>query len=115
MGTWGVGLFENDVATDIRFAFEDALSEGLDVFTATQRVFAEFADELADFDDRPVVYLALAALQLGREALQPEIRDEALRIIMTDEAWAGWQEAEPALVAERKQVLQVLKAGLIEA
>ncbi|WP_161668780.1 DUF4259 domain-containing protein [Kallotenue papyrolyticum] len=26
MGTWGVGIFDNDVAADVRAAFEEALS-----------------------------------------------------------------------------------------
>ncbi|SRR6266540_7325170 len=113
MGTWGAGLFDNDVALDVRSVFEDALSDGLDVSTATQRVFEEFADAIADLEDQPVVYLALAALQLEREALQSKIREEALRIITTGEGLAMWEEVDSALLIERKQVLEILKSNLV--
>ena len=78
MGTWGTGIFEDDMALDVRNAFEDALATGATLPEATDQVLEQFADALDDTDDRPVVYLALAALQLERGAVQPEIQEKAL-------------------------------------
>jgi hypothetical protein len=114
-GTWGVGIFNDDVALDVRDAFEDALSDGFDVPAATRRVLREFAERIEDIDDGPVIYLALTALQLERGSLQPEIREQALRIIATSQSLARWEGADPAILVERKHVLEQLKAHLSAA
>jgi hypothetical protein len=112
MGIWGTGIFDNDVALDIRDAFEDAVSEGLDSSAATQRVLEEFAQAAEDFDDGPVISLALAALQLQREALQPEMRERALHIIATGEGLRSWAAVDAATLDERRQVLAQLQTRL---
>ena len=112
MGTWGTGIFDNDVALDVQDTFEDALSEGLDVSTASRYILEKFSKEVADSDDGPVVYLALAALQLGQESVQPEIKEKAMSIITSGQDLDRWKEAGADTLAERKQVLEQLKTRL---
>ena len=66
MGAWGCGLFEDDVAVDVKLAFEGALEEGMTVPAATKQTLEEFEDSLDDEDDGPIVILSLAALQWER-------------------------------------------------
>ncbi len=112
MGTWGTGIFDDDVALDVRDAFEDALSDGLDISAATRRALEEFGSAAEDSDDGPIIYLALAALQLQREALQPEIREKVLHLIATGEGLGRWEDADPAALTDRKLVLETLKTKL---
>ena len=112
MGTWGTGIFENDTAGDVRDAFEDELLAGVDVPTATGHVLRKYADELDDIDDGPVIYLALAALQLEHGALQPDIRERALQVINTGEGLDAWEEAGPRKLQERSQVLESFRVQL---
>jgi hypothetical protein len=116
MGSWGSGIFDDDLALDIRAAFEREIESGADVPTATHKVLQQFASAAKDSDDSPVVYLALAALQLELGALQPEIRTKALHIIRTGKGWIGWDEYMPDWpgLTERKQVLEQFRMLLLQ-
>ena len=111
MGTWGYGIFEDDIASDVRGEFEDAIAEGLDSSAATQRVFEVFSEAVEDEEEGPVIWLSLAVLQLDRGILQDDIRDHALAAMTSD--LERWKEAGPDEVAQRKIVLDELR-GRIE-
>jgi len=113
MGTWDAGIFEDDVALDVRAAFEDALSQGLSVSTATEKIRHEFAEQLQDDDDGPVVYLALAALQAEQGEVQPKIRNKALDVIAAGKGLTRWEESDPVTLQKRKQVLEELRERLL--
>ena len=74
-------MFANDVAANVRGAWRDAILEGAEPEDATRRLLDEFEDALADEDDAPLVWIALAAAQMETGRLQPEIRDRALSVI----------------------------------
>jgi hypothetical protein len=114
MGIWGPGIFDNDIACDIRDAFEDELSTGVDVPTATQRVTKKFSPQ-DDEIDGPDIYLALAALQLEQDALETAIKDKALLIIASDRDWGESVEFDPSYWLERRQVLDRLRTQLIQS
>src|SRR5438105_13298593 len=73
-----LALFEEDVAAEVADLFQDALADGLSVRTATRRVIEELEDYLDDDEQRPLVWLALAVLQLEQGAVQPTVRRHAL-------------------------------------
>lgn len=111
MGTWNVGLFDNDAALDLRVAFEDALQKGLSVDEATEIVFMDLEDEFDDYDSGPTMRLALAALQIEKNALSPPTKGEALGIIDSGaglEPWEGSPKRE-----ERRKVLKEFRAKLL--
>lgn len=106
MGAWGYGIFDDDLARDVRGDFEGALDEGLSVSVSTRRVLEEHADTLEDPDDGPVIWLSLAALQLEQGALQPEVKERAIRIVDGGLGLQSWAEAGPEALAERRRVLE---------
>ncbi len=113
MGTWGYDIFDNDVAADVRTRFEDALELGDSAAHATSVVLREWSEALDDPADGPHVWLALAALQADRNALQGSVRDHAIQIIDSGAGLAGWdQEASPEEYAGRQRVLEELRARL---
>ncbi len=112
MGAHGVEIFDDDVAMDVRATFEEALERGASVRTATRRVLDEYEEYFDDMDDGPIVWLALAAVQLEHGALQPRVRREALAVIATGDTLARWEDAGEDVAAERRQVLATLKARL---
>src|SRR5262245_4761354 len=81
MGAWGVGIFDDDVACDVRLALYDLLRAGQSPTEATDAVLADLADMLADEEDGPVALLALAAAQWEAGRLDPRIKRRALKII----------------------------------
>lgn len=114
MGAWGYDIFDDDVAADVRVEFEGALETGASVAHATAVVLREWADAMDDPDDGPIVWLALAALQLDRNELQSNVRDHALAVIDGGENLRRWEEeATPGDAAGRKRALDELRARLV--
>ena len=113
MGTWGYDIFDNDEANDIRALFEDEMQTRASVAHATAVVLRESKDALDDPESGPIIWLALAALQLGRGELQPNVRDHALAVIDSDADLKVWEaECKPEDVAGRKRVLEGLRERL---
>jgi hypothetical protein len=111
MGAWGVGIFEDDVACDVRDLFERVVTTHNDVEAATHTVLHEFADVIEDLDDGAVVYLALATLQIEHGVLQPSIRASVLNIITSGQDLLRWENADD--VSERRRVLEELQKHIL--
>lgn len=112
MGAWGCGLFEDDVALDVKDTFDDALASGETLAAATRAVLEEFEDSLDDDDDGPIITLALAALQWERGKPQEKWKKQALAIIEDGRGLERWEDAGPGELAGRRQALETLKAML---
>jgi Domain of unknown function (DUF4259) len=113
MSTWGYDIFDNDEANDIRALFEDEMQTRASVAHATAEVLRESKDALDDPESGPIIWLALAALQLSRGELQPNVRDHALAVIDSGADLKGWEaEAKPEDIAGRKRVLEGLREQL---
>ncbi len=93
MGAWGVDLFAEDTACDVRDAYRRAITEGLDAAAAKETVLQHFADALDDSEDGPLVWLALAATAWDMGRLDDDTRDRALQAIARREGMERWEEA----------------------
>jgi hypothetical protein len=113
MGVWGVGLLQDDVAKDVRNAFDDALARGTSPAQAVDAILANPPWPLDDTDDGPVIWLALAALLLRENAMRDDVREQATQVIATGAALARWEEAPNAMRMARERVLERL-ARLME-
>lgn len=78
MGTWGVKVFENDIAADVRSEYRDLVAEGLDGALATDRLLASYAGGVEDPDEGSDFWIALAVAQFEVGRLEDRIRDRAL-------------------------------------
>jgi hypothetical protein len=115
MGNWGMGVLQDDVADDVRIAFEDAIEEGLSVEEAIQRVLDDPPwpfNGPCQADDACMTYMALAALQLQHDILTPDIREKALEAATSEWAIGRWDGAPEDRIAARRKVLQQFKAIL---
>ncbi len=63
MGTWGVGIRQDDFVLDVQDAFIGFLKKKPSSKAATQAIVAEFAIEIKDHDDGPLFWIALADVQ----------------------------------------------------
>jgi len=113
VGAWGYQIFEDDVALDVRGDFEEAIASGASPERATRLILQKYGEQLDDEDDRPVIYLALASLELERGRVTDPIRTEALKIIDRGEGLARWEEAGEEALVERKKVLQALRTSIL--
>jgi hypothetical protein len=112
VGTWGTGLFDDDLAADMQGIWEDAVGQGGSPSDATGRLMQELGAECAeDMDEGPVFWMTLASLQQDAGALDPEVKRRALEGIEPNlERWRD--EATPEDAEERERVLSALRARL---
>jgi hypothetical protein len=113
MGHWGPGIFDDDVAQDVRLEFEEQLRSGQSVAAATHHLIDAPPWGWDDEEDAAVTYLALAGLQLEHRALDPAIRDKAIAIIDSEVPLWRWEGSPPERIAERVRVLGELREQLI--
>ncbi len=84
MGAWGIGLFSDDLACDVRDEFTALIGEGLSAGEATAALVENYRTAIGDPDEGPVFWLALALTQWKIGRLQDEVRDRALSIIRAE-------------------------------
>jgi hypothetical protein len=113
MGAWGTAIFSDDTAADTRDAFSDYIAEGLTSAEATGRLLAESADILADEEDAPVFWLAVAATQWKLGRLIDDVRDRAIEIIDSGADLRRWQNNSKAEINQRKKHLAKLRDQLL--
>lgn len=113
MGHWGPGIFDDDVAQDVRLEFEEQLRSGQSVAAATHHLIDAPPWGWDDEEDTAATYLALAGLQLEYRALDPAIRDKAIAIIDSEVPLWRWESSPPERIAERVRVLRELREQLI--
>jgi hypothetical protein len=112
MGTFGVGLFHDDVALDVRDQYLDLLAGGASDTEAFRTMVREWNPSFADYDDEgPVFWLALAATQWEYGRLHPRAKAQALKIIDQGKGLDRWAEA--GLAKKRQAVLARLKKKLL--
>jgi hypothetical protein len=110
MGTWGTAVFSDDLALDVREDYLRLLREGTTDSGVLKQLKATWAEEIADADDGPVFWLALAATQWEYGRLNTTVKSKALKVIESgrdDHRWVGTR-----LINRRKAVLHRLKAKL---
>jgi hypothetical protein len=111
VGTWGVGIFSDDTASDIREEWGDLLGKGLEANAATEQLLDEWEPSVNDPDDGPVLWLALAAAQVSTGRLTDRVRREALSVIDGGADLRRW-EGSPDL-KRREAVLQKLRGKIL--
>lgn len=110
MGAWGVALYSDDYAMDVRADYRDALKFGKTDEEALQEVIRKDAPP-AGSEDEYVFWYALADTMWNYGRLTPEVREKALHYLETvqeDDRWDSEKTWE-----RRKQVLNKLKEKLL--
>jgi hypothetical protein len=111
VGAWGVGIFADDIAADVRDDYRELVGDGLAPADATDRLLEAWAEVLADPESATVVWLALAATQVRVGRLEPRVRDHALEVIDTRSDLHRWAD-EPKLCSQREGILAKLRTDL---
>ncbi len=113
MGSWGTGIFSDDVACDVRCQFRDLLGQGKSAAETTRTVLRDWQPALNDEEDGPVVWLALASLQCDHCCLQKSVKSKAIAIIDRGDDLKRWEANEDrSLYRGRKSALLRLRAKL---
>ena len=113
MGAWGVAIFSDDLAADIRSDFRELIGDGLTPSEATDRLKAEYASSLVDPDEMPVFWIALAVAQWKLGRLEESTKKMALQVIDDGTDLARWDDAQSRV--KREVVLAKTRAELLAA
>lgn len=105
-------IFASDLAAEVRREFDGRADHGVPIPDVTRDVLAHFRDLLADPQEGPVIFLALAALQLRAGHVMPFVREAALDLLRTGEAKRAYANTDPTVSKQRKQLLAGLEAAL---
>ncbi|MGA2255884.1 MAG: hypothetical protein ABSG53_14655 [Thermoguttaceae bacterium] len=111
MGTWGVALFSDDLAADLRGDFRELIGDGLTASQAVEKLMGEFASSLDDDDEMPVFWLALAAVQWQLGRVEEGTKQNAIQIIDSGRDLQRWDV--PSDRDKRAKVLNRLKVKLL--
>lgn len=112
MSAWGTGLYQSDIANDVKSTYLGLLKKGKDNETALSETIDMFADAIADVDDAPLFWMALADQQWKLGRLQNEVKEQAISSIESELGSLLWYEQSAKLGKQREQVLAELKAQL---
>ena len=110
MGTSGTALFNDDVASDVKRDFLDLLRRGLKPDRAVEVLTKDWATSIADADDGPTFWLALAATQWAYGCLDDAIKRKAIEVIDNGDDLARWSGSA---LSKRRSVLEALKLQLL--
>jgi hypothetical protein len=105
MGAWGFGIRQDDLVLDVIAAFEDELKAGKGVEGATDAVTAKYAAEVADSDDEPLLWIALADVQWTYGALSPQVLSRVRADLDSGRSLRRWLE-DPRGLARRRAELE---------
>lgn len=112
MGAWGTAILSDDTAQDVYSDYMDRYDENVDVTEIRRRLEAENAEVIADPDDGPVFWLALAKAQWMCGVLDADILQRVTEIVLQDIGLERWAEEGPKLLKQRKQVLEKFLAEI---
>jgi len=110
MGTWGPGIYQDDVALDIKEEYIDLLRKKETKEEAYNELINNNHDYLKDEDAIPMI-LALADMQWRYGKLNSEVKQSALELINTGVAEEAWKD-NPKELKKRKEILNKLKEKL---
>lgn len=110
MGAWGVALFSDDLAADLREDFRELIGEGLSSTQAVEKLLVEYASSLEDDDERSVFWIALASVQWKLGQLEDRTRQNALSMIESGQDLKRWDD--PRTRMKRAAVLEKLRLEL---
>jgi len=111
MGSWGTGVFGNDLASDVRGEYRELLEDGTPDAEALQKVLRSFANDVDDPDSGTCFWTGLAAAQMELGRLNPAVRDRTVAVIDAGGDLHMWDET--GLATKRRAVLAKLRGQLI--
>lgn len=81
MGVFGVKIYEDDIALDVKEEYLEKLKNGIDDKIALKEMVEEYEDSINDIDDGPVFWIALANTMWKVGRLTEKVKKVALKSI----------------------------------
>lgn len=109
MGTWGTGIFQNDVADDVKTDYINKLKMGKSDEDALSEIISENSDFLNDPEDSLDFWFSLASILFDYGRLTEKVKCQAISLLESDKDSGRWTEKENK---KRKIELEKLKTKM---
>ncbi len=113
MGVWGTGLYQNDLAQDVRDYYKEQLRKGKKGTDITQELINLFQIDISDLDSSSVFWFALADTQWDLGRLESEVKENALNCIAEGYDLKLWMCENPKCYKSRERVVEKLHQKLL--
>lgn len=114
MGAWGISIFSDDFACDIRGEYNAMLMLGKTDEEASKAIFDQFYEQIKNSEDEPVFWFALALSQWKKGRMMDDIKTKALEFIDNGKDLERWNTPENQKnYKNRIKELQKLKEKLL--
>ena len=110
MGSWGTGLYSNDMSDDVKDEYLSKLKAGKSDEETLTEILQCYKEEMADDDDKYDIWFALADTMWKKGRLTNEVKSKALALIK-EERLSNRFEDEKSRKA-RNKVLEKLEVQL---
>lgn len=110
MGTWGVGIFSDDLACDIKDYYMDCLRQKMDNNEASNATISSYFQNELSAEDESVFWLSLALIQWKKGRLVDKVKYKAIEIIDSNQNLEYWKHTNN--YNKRREVLSKLKETL---
>ena len=112
METLTAPFLASDLAMEVASVYHEHTGVGVGAGEATAAVISTFRELLADPDEGPVIFLALAATQLREGRLVEPVRDAAIALIESGDAQRAWRQTDATISIQRRTALAAVAEQL---
>lgn len=91
MGTWGIGIKDNDTASDV-YADLISLLETTSIEQAMEKMTVFYRSKITSHEEQNNFWLAVASAQMDTNTLQTDIFDRVQKMILSGQDLVLWQE-----------------------
>ncbi len=112
VGTWGPGLYQDDVAEDVKTEYINLLKIGKKNQEATEELIKDNQLIINDPDDAAIFWFALADTQWKLGRLLPHVKKNALMHLIKEDNLKKWEIESKADYKYRRKVLEQLEERL---
>lgn len=108
MGVWGLDIYDDDLAVDIKEEFERYLMEGMNEAEAIDELIASNDNLLDDPQDMGTFILTVATLAKENDVTSKKVTKMLKALHRNSEYWNELKENEEELYEARKDLLREL-------
>ncbi|MBE5783231.1 MAG: hypothetical protein E7329_07975 [Clostridiales bacterium] len=113
MGTWGTGIYQNDVADDVKTLYMAELRSGKSSQEAYEYVVNVLGEIMDDPDEAPDFWFAMADTMWNCGCLTDEVKEKALMYLDRNDDLERWHAAGQKAAKNREKALSDLREKLL--
>ena len=90
MGTWGTGIFQNDIGDDVKTSYINKLKLGKNSEKALEELISENQEVLQDSEENFDFWFALSSVMYDYGRLTENVKNKVLAMIDSEEELNRW-------------------------